>query len=176
LGCHTFAHCNSWETSPSVFEREIHNNEQALKQILAGGSFSTLSYPISCPRPENKRRAAKHFTCCRGGGQNINIGTIDLNYVSAYFLEQSRRGAQPVKDLIEQNTRENGWLIFATHDVCETPTHLGCTDALFEEIVNFAVNSGAQILTVAEACKVAGITASALNEPRAKISCSVPES
>ncbi len=157
LGCHTFAHCDSWETKPKVFEQSIKDNQQALKQILPEASFGSLSYPISCPRPETKRRAARHFKCCRGGGQNFNTGVIDLNYVNACFLEQCRHGAQPVKDLIEQNCRQNGWLVFATHDVCVNPTRLGCTPAFFEEIVAAAVNSSAKVLTVAEACKAVGI-------------------
>jgi hypothetical protein len=40
----------------------------------------------------------------------------------------------------------------STHDVCENPTIYGVTLRLFEETVKYAVESGAQILTVAEAC------------------------
>lgn len=157
LACHTFAHCDSWQTAPREFERSINENNEALNQLLPGSSFRNLSYPISCPRPETKRRAGRHFTCCRGGGQDVNVGGIDLNYVNAYFLEQTAKSPESPQALIERACRENGWLVFATHDVCETPTRLGCTPAFFEEVVACAVKSRAKVVTVAEACKLAGI-------------------
>src|SRR6266566_3501671 len=30
LGCHTFAHCHSWETRPSAFEESIIENRRAI--------------------------------------------------------------------------------------------------------------------------------------------------
>ena len=42
----------------------------------------------------------------RGGGQKFNIGTIDLNQLSAYFLEKSRNNLQAVKDIIDRNRQE----------------------------------------------------------------------
>jgi hypothetical protein len=53
--------------------------------------------------------------------------------------------------VIEQNRAARGWLIFATHDVCNAPTAYGCTPGLFEDIVECSVRSGARIIPVAEA-------------------------
>src|ERR1043165_2497616 len=73
LGCHTFSHCHSWNTSPKDFEDSITENQRSLNSFLPNASFKSLSYPLSCPRPSTKRRAAKHFVCCRGGGQTFNF-------------------------------------------------------------------------------------------------------
>ena len=154
LGCHTFAHCHAWETKPSEFEESIIENNRALVELVPGAAFKTLSYPIDYPRPQTKRRAAKHFTCCRGGGQISNIGTMDLNYVKAFFLEKSRDDPESVKSLIDQNCRARGWLVFATHDICNDPTLYGCTPGFFEEIVRCAINSGARVLPVAKALEM----------------------
>jgi hypothetical protein len=151
LGCHTFGHCHSWETKPAAFERSIIENRLALSELLPGASFRTLSYPISTPRPRTKQRVAKHFVCCRGGGQTFNAGTTDLNYLCAFFLEQSRDNGEAVKSLIDQNRRARGWLIFATHDLCPVPSPFGCTPDFFEDIVQCAVSSGARILPVVQA-------------------------
>lgn len=151
LGCHTFAHCDSWETKTKEFERSVLENEQELLRLTPGGSFRTFSYPISPPRPQTKRTMAKYFACCRGGGQTFNVGTTDLNYLSAYFLEQSRHAPELLKSIIDRNREAVGWLIFATHDVCKMPTPFGCTPDLFEEIVQYAVSSGAEILPVTQA-------------------------
>jgi polysaccharide deacetylase len=151
LGCHTFAHCHSWDTSTREYERSILENQAALETLLPGAFFRTFSYPISPPRPQTKRMVGRRFACARGGGQTFNIGKTDLNYLRAYFLEKTRHDREGVKTLIEQNRAACGWLIFATHDVCNTPTPYGCTPGFFEDIVRCAVRSGARIVPVAEA-------------------------
>lgn len=157
LGCHTFDHFHSWETKPDVFEDSIVRNQLVLKELLPGASFKTFSYPISPPRVLTKRRVARHFTCSRGGGQTFNAGTADLNYLLAYFLEQSGGKAENVKDLIDQNRRVRGWLIFATHDISDSPTPYGCTPHFFEDIVQYTIKTGARILPIARALEVLGI-------------------
>jgi peptidoglycan/xylan/chitin deacetylase (PgdA/CDA1 family) len=151
LGCHTFGHCHAWDTKPRAFEDAIVQNRQALSELVPGSRFKTLSYPVAVPRPQTKQRASKYFACCRCGGQTFNIGTVDLNYLSAYFLEKSRDAPDLVRQVIDQNQQAPGWLIFATHDICENPTPWGCTPQFFAEIVQYAVDSGARILPVFKA-------------------------
>jgi peptidoglycan/xylan/chitin deacetylase (PgdA/CDA1 family) len=156
LGCHTFDHYDSWKTNPSVFENSVIENRRALNELIPGASFKTFSYPINPPRARTKRRVGRHFLGCRGGGQTFNVGTADLNHLSAYFLEKSRNNPKAVKDLIDQNRQARGWLILATHDVCANPSPFGCTPEFFEEIVQYAVSSGARILPVAQALEALG--------------------
>jgi peptidoglycan/xylan/chitin deacetylase (PgdA/CDA1 family) len=150
LGCHTFAHCDSWETNPSLFEASIIQNRHALSALVPGACFETLSYPITPPWPLTKRRVAAHFSCSRGSGQRFNAGSADVDNLFAYFLEQARGKLVEVKSLIERNCRERGWLIFATHDVSDTPTPYGCTPDFFESVVESAVRSGTTIVPVIE--------------------------
>ena len=154
LGCHTFAHCHSWETRATVFERSVVENGLVLDRLFPGAKFRTLAYPISPPRPETKRSIARHFACCRGGGQTFNVGTADLSHLSAYFMEQSRDAPEMLRNVIEQNRGARGWLIFATHDICKDPTPFGCTPEFFESIVRCAVDSGATILPVIRALEM----------------------
>jgi peptidoglycan/xylan/chitin deacetylase (PgdA/CDA1 family) len=151
LGCHTFGHCHSWETPPAAFERSVIENQRALQSLIPGARFHTLAYPIEAPRVGTKRRMGKHFSCCRGGGQVANVGVADLNYLSAYFLEKSRDNLDAVREAIDANRRDNSWLIFATHDVSDTPSPYGCTPGFFEAVVGCAAASGARILPVVEA-------------------------
>ena len=151
LGCHTFAHCHSWDTKTKEFERSILENKAALDKLIPGALFRTFSFPISPPRPRTKRMVAQHFACARGGGQTFNVGKTDINYLRAYFLEKTRHDRDAIKNLIERNRAACGWLIFATHDVCNAPTPYGCTPAFFEDIVECSVRSGARIVPVAEA-------------------------
>jgi glycosyltransferase involved in cell wall biosynthesis/peptidoglycan/xylan/chitin deacetylase (PgdA/CDA1 family) len=154
LGCHTFSHCDSWDTGTSAFEESIVENRRALSRLLPGAEFRSFSYPISLPRPHTKRRTANYFACCRAGGQSANTGIADANQLSAFFLEKSRHNLNAVLDLIDYNRRVRGWLIFATHDISGDPTPFGCTPEFFEQVVQHSVKSGAQIVTVNQALQV----------------------
>jgi peptidoglycan/xylan/chitin deacetylase (PgdA/CDA1 family) len=151
LGCHTFGHCHAWNTHPRLFEEAIVENRRTLAELAPGAIFKTLSYPIGVPRVRTKQIASKYFACCRCGGQTANIGNTDLNYLSAYFLEQTRDDAEAVKAIIDYNRLARGWLVFATHDISPDPTPWGCKPAFFENIVRYAVASGAHILPVFDA-------------------------
>lgn len=168
LGCHTFGHCHSWNTPSDIYDRAIVENREALAEALPGVSFQTFAYPHSAPRLAVKKVTAKYFRCCRGGGmrpgrylhrhtaggQTFNSGWTDLNYLCAFFLEKSRDNPQVVKSLIDQNARSNGWLIFATHDVCPNPSPFGCTPDFFEQVVDWSSASGARILPVVNALEM----------------------
>ncbi len=170
LGCHTYAHCHSWNTAPAAFEASILENQQALARLLPGVEFQTMSYPLCGPRPQTKRRAGTHFRCCRGGGQVFNAGQVDLNNLRAVFLEQLRDQPEAVCGLIHQNQKAAGWLVFATHDLTAQPSRFGCTAEFFESVVRHASESGARILPVAEACRmVEDAAASAASRPSAVI-------
>lgn len=163
LGCHTFGHCHSWNTPPDIYERAILQNQKALTELLPEITFQTFAYPFSAPRLAVKRIAARHFLCCRGGGlrarrhfpgaggQTFNCEVADLNLLCAVFLEQMRDNPKAVKSLIDHNARARGWLIFATHDVRDTPSRFGCTPGFFEQVVQWSLESGARILPVVEA-------------------------
>jgi peptidoglycan/xylan/chitin deacetylase (PgdA/CDA1 family) len=151
LGCHTYSHLNAWETGTRAFADSVARNRQALAEMVPGAEFRTLSYPIDRPRPRTKRRVGRQFDCCRGGGQKINRGTIDLNILNAYFLDKRREDLDEAIRLIDENAAARGWLIFATHDVQDRPSPFGCRPGFFEKIVRRAASSGAAILPVARA-------------------------
>jgi peptidoglycan/xylan/chitin deacetylase (PgdA/CDA1 family) len=151
LGCHTFHHSDAWQTVPRVFEQSVLENRHALSRCLPGAKFETMSYPINSPRPATKRRMAGHFAGCRGGGQRTNTGTVDLNYLFAFFLEQAREQPEVIRQVIERNQAERGWLIFVTHDVTARPGRFGCIPELFDRVVRWSIESGAKLLPVSGA-------------------------
>jgi hypothetical protein len=101
-----------------------------------------------------KRQTGLRFACCRAGGQINNVGTVDLNYVRSFFLEQSRKDPSAIWNLIDRNRVEKGWLVFSTHDVSRQPTKYGCTPEFFDEVVKRAVDSKALVLPVIQALEV----------------------
>jgi peptidoglycan/xylan/chitin deacetylase (PgdA/CDA1 family) len=155
VGCHTFRHSNSWEAGAADFERSILENRVAMGRLFPAVSLRTFSFPHAHPRLDIKRLAARHFQCCRGGGQTFNHTVVDLNLLSCYFLEQSAGDLDAVKKMIDRNRAETGWLIFATHDVRDHPSRFGCTRSFFRDAARQAVSSGALLLPVSQALEVA---------------------
>jgi peptidoglycan/xylan/chitin deacetylase (PgdA/CDA1 family) len=154
LGCHTYGHNHAFTTTPDAFEASILNNRRLVDELLPGFRFRSFSYPFSFPRPVIKHLAGGYFDCCRGGGQTFNAGSADLNDLAAFFLEQTGGCPRVAKNIIDDACRAGGWLILSTHDVCAKPSRFGCTVELFEEVVEHAVRSGADILPVADALQV----------------------
>jgi peptidoglycan/xylan/chitin deacetylase (PgdA/CDA1 family) len=153
LGCHTFEHLDGTRASADAFERSITANRAALHHHVPGQEFSVFAYPLDGPVLNVKRAVGKHFIGCRGGGQTFNRGRMDLNLLKAYFLDWRNRGnLDVVRAVIEQNVAERGWLIFATHDVASAPSKYGCEPEFFDQVVRLAVQSGARVRTMAQAC------------------------
>jgi len=166
LGCHTFNHLYAWETTTQEFIKSVERNKQALNSLFPGRDFQTFAYPIGNPRPGIKAKLKEYFKCCRGGGQAINVGMVDLNLISAYFIDKrNNANIQEIQKIIDYNKLCNGWLILATHDIAENHSPYGCTAKYFEEVVQYAANSGALFLPVGKACERLGRN-DAINEAR----------
>jgi hypothetical protein len=46
MGCQTFSHCHSWNTSSADFEASVLQNRKALNEIMPGRDFRSFSYGI----------------------------------------------------------------------------------------------------------------------------------
>jgi peptidoglycan/xylan/chitin deacetylase (PgdA/CDA1 family) len=154
LGCHTYDHLDAWDVSTSVYAESIENNARTLKFMFPEQAFRTFAYPKSGATLSAKRRIQGRFGCARGGGQVANVGLVDLNLVSAFFLDRrTNANLDDIKAVIDVNEQSRGWLVFATHDVSPDPSPFGCTVELLRETIRNSVASGARILTMTEACE-----------------------
>lgn len=152
IGCHTHDHCPAWETPAVEYLASVQRNALAVAKHVGGGAtFASHSYPISYPRPAAKRRLAHLFRGCRFGGQARNAGTVDLNCLASFFLEQCGGDFAHIERIVDETARQGGWLIFSTHDVDERPTRYGITPAFFSRVVACAVRSSVPILPVGRA-------------------------
>jgi peptidoglycan/xylan/chitin deacetylase (PgdA/CDA1 family) len=156
LGCHTHDHLDAWQVSAGQFLASVEANAQALQRLLPGHRFETFAYPKSGAVAAVKPALAKRFLACRHGGQRGNSGRIDRDLLAACFLDrQQHADLSFVRNLLEDNARTRGWLIFATHDVTPDPSPWGCTPGLLEAVVRHALRTGSRILPVREALRAA---------------------
>ena len=86
---------------------------------------------------------------CRGIYGGVNGPDLDLNLLRANSLYGDVDRLAHVEELISENERKKGWLIFYTHDVRDNPSRYGCTPALLESALSAAIRSGSKISTVA---------------------------
>ena len=152
LACHTFAHCDSWDTGAGKFDASLEENRRALRAWSPQAEFRSFSYPLTSPHPGVKRVAGRRFQTCRGGGQTHNAGVADLALLKSFFIEKSVHRPDAIQAAIAANAADNGWLIFSTHDVSDSPTPYGCTPEMFTRVLDWSLASGATVLPVAEAC------------------------
>ena len=151
IGCHTFNHLGAYEQSFSAFENSIKENQRFVQDAFPQLKFSVFSYPKGQVKPQTKKIVQRYFKCSRGIIPGINKGKIDLNLLKSTRIYGHKANFEWSKKFIHQNVKENGWLIFYTHDVSPEPTPYGCTPNLFEKVLNYSRESGAIILTVEEA-------------------------
>jgi peptidoglycan/xylan/chitin deacetylase (PgdA/CDA1 family) len=158
LGCHTFEHLDGRREAPGAFERSIAANRASLAETLPGVDLPVFAYPLDGPVLGVKTVVGQHFTGCRGGGQTFNGRVIDLNLLKAYFFDGKNRGnLDDVRRVLAENVAACGWLIFATHDVAVEPSKYGCTPQFFSQVVRLAVESGARVRPMMQACRELGI-------------------
>ncbi|MCF7644018.1 polysaccharide deacetylase family protein [Bacillus subtilis] len=156
IGCHTYSHPNIATLNGAQLQNEIDQNHSFLSRILgkhwgAAGSQLNFAYPYNAVSYFAYRRMAKNYRSCRAGENRINRGATCLQMLFGMEIGRPDEDVVQLKAEIDAVKAQPGWLIFFTHDISETPTPYGCTPAAFEKLVQYAVQSGCEILTVNEA-------------------------
>ena len=155
IGNHTYDHINAYEYPIDVYEKSILRNEQIFKDLfLVSNGFQNFSYPLGYVTTGAKRITEKYFRCSRTSYRGINIGKVDLNMLKAYPVYGKGKSISLLKAIIDRNRKNNGWLIFYTHDVADNPSSYGCTPEYLEKVVQYSFNSGSELVTVAQACDI----------------------
>ena len=155
LGCHGFEHVDYQSLDGGQIQDDITRNRQFLMQLGVDTADLNFAYPFGCTSPGVKRLVAKRYTSARGIADGLNVGQVDLSLLRATRLYSGRLSDAQVTELIEENVRRCGWLIFFTHGVDDEPDAFGCTPDLLEHALHMSVQSGAQVLTVREALQQA---------------------
>lgn len=156
IGCHTYTHPNIAALSGTRLQDDIDRNRSFLKRILGARSAGrtekfNFAYPYNAVSYFAYRRLAKNYRTCRAGENLINRGATCPQMLFGMEIGQPEQRSAELTREIDAVKQQPGWLIFFTHDISDTPTPYGCTPATFEQLVQYAVQSGCAILTVNEA-------------------------
>jgi peptidoglycan/xylan/chitin deacetylase (PgdA/CDA1 family) len=150
LACHTFDHPLCCDLTSAELMANCQANRTKAREILGGRAMRNFSFPEGVVTWSAKAALISCYETCRTIEPGINIDPVDMAFLRANAVYSSLGLSQPMA-LIEKNRLENGWLILYTHDVRDRPSPYGCRPSEFRALVRLAVDSGAEILPVAEA-------------------------
>ena|SRR5438093_2819983 len=140
---HSYAHMNCCDLENKALIADCQRSNHA----LAAYGVRNFAYPYGLTDVRVKRLLAGRFDTCRGIAPGINGSDTDLNDLRANAI-YSHRTLDRLFDLIDENTRVGGWLVFYTHDVSEKPSRFGVTVNDFEKLVKVAIKSGMNVGTI----------------------------
>ncbi len=152
LACHTFGHVLSNRVMCSELLANCRDNQMRIAEMLGGYRFENFSFPEGVVTVSAKAALSSVYRTCRTIEPGVNRDPVDLGFLRANRV-YSRWGAAAPKEMVRKSLEEKAWTILYTHDVCDTPSAYGCTPAEFRDVLEYALGSGAEILTVAEAEK-----------------------
>jgi peptidoglycan/xylan/chitin deacetylase (PgdA/CDA1 family) len=138
LGSHTFSHSSSRKVSLSAFREDVRKGYQTLREIVNSQAVENFAFPYGEATLAAKRAVGVEMMSCRGNFHGVNASDVDLNLLNANPLYGDVDKLDEVEQLIRENARQRGWLIFYTHDVQRTPSPYGCTPEFLQAVCRLA--------------------------------------
>lgn len=146
---HTFGHIDATAVSTKDFEKNIEKNQAKLIEIGLPHS-QTFAYPYGQVTSGAKKLIAKKFKGARGITGQVHMSSVDLNQINSNRLYSGQDYKALLGD-ISNLAKNPGWLTIFTHDVRENPSDFGCTPGQLETVLSAIKDSGAQVMTFANA-------------------------
>jgi peptidoglycan/xylan/chitin deacetylase (PgdA/CDA1 family) len=156
IGCHTFSHARVDMLDSESMEEECRRNANSLRDLCPDLRLTNFCYPYGQVTLPRKLQLLQRFDSCRGCFEGINSGVLDLGLLSVIELYDRKINGQQVVRLIREAHERNGWLIFYTHDVAETPSWIGCSRRLLRFAVETALHAKIPCLPVRDALTAVG--------------------
>ena len=144
IACHTHSHLDCRYAKRREIAAEVGENSRAIAGLLGDATPSNFAYPYGAVSLTAKHVLARRFATCRGTGEGVNAGPVDLADLRVVTLYANRFDEATLRRRIDEAAAGNGWIIFYTHDVADEPSEYGCTPAQLEAVVGYA----AQLLPV----------------------------
>lgn len=153
LGCHTFSHRHSPEVGTRELQADLDRNRDFVADAVGQTEFATFAYPYGDASPRTKLLAGRRFPGSRGIRAGVNGRSLDLGQLRAVPLEIRSWTAEAVERHVETARQTNGWIVFFSHDVSDTPSPYGATPAMLEHALGEVRGAGIEILTVKDALR-----------------------
>jgi peptidoglycan/xylan/chitin deacetylase (PgdA/CDA1 family) len=156
IACHSFSHKRACDLDAKTLNAEIEHNQQHLRSLDPSITIENFAYPFGYGSFVRKRQLKTLFKSCRSIVPGVNSGAIDLQFLRAMPLIDRRIDRDGIERAFDDAQKNNGWLIFYTHDVADEPSPYGCSPGLLRDALEAASRRKIPILNMAEALQCAG--------------------
>lgn len=151
IGCHTFAHRRSSQVASAELQADWDRNADFLQEAAEGAELSSFAFPYGDASPRTKALASRRFPVSRGIWKGVNRGSVDAAQLRVQPLEARSWTARAVERRVKRAVETQGWLVFFSHDVSETPSPYGATPDMLKHAIDAAGAAGLDILPVRDA-------------------------
>ncbi len=151
IGDHTYDHIDATTVSLETFEQSINKNQARLKALGLPAS-ETFAYPYGQVSLHSKKLVEQRFKGARGIMSRVHSSSADLNQINSNRL-YAGQGYNALLKEISGLQDTPGWMTIYTHDVRETPSKYGCRPEQLSSVISAVKESGAAVMTVANAIK-----------------------
>ncbi|HEY1796703.1 MAG TPA: polysaccharide deacetylase family protein [Stellaceae bacterium] len=147
IACHTFHHLDCGRNKTPTLLADVDENGAAIESLTGGYTPTNFAFPFGGTSMSSKAAMSRRFESCRGIGFGVNAGTADFADLRANRVRESVEEDGIYRRLVDEARATDGWLIFYTHDVIETPSPYGCTPEQLDTVVAYAA-AACPVLTV----------------------------
>jgi peptidoglycan/xylan/chitin deacetylase (PgdA/CDA1 family) len=151
VGGHTFSHLHVPAVSSRALVKDADRNGAFVREMLGDAWLSSFAYPYGDVSLRTKLLFSHLFPSCRGNHPGVNAGIIDLGQLRAVPLYSRLWWPDDVDRLVAEAKAANGWIIFYSHDVSDSPTPWGCTPTLLKHALRTLQHAGIGVLPVKHA-------------------------
>ncbi|MGU9981928.1 polysaccharide deacetylase family protein [Phreatobacter sp. HK31-P] len=158
IGLHGHCHRAASSMRPAAFAADLAANRARLRRLLPDLRRETYAYPYGLCGLMQKRHLAATVRASRSVQEGINAGRMDLDFVKSVEISERALNADSLDRLLDQVEAACGWLVFFTHDVCDTPSAYGTSIAMLTRVVERTQERGIDILPVGAALDRIGVS------------------
>jgi peptidoglycan/xylan/chitin deacetylase (PgdA/CDA1 family) len=151
IGLHGHRHSAVGRLSAQDFLDDLEQNRTQLDGIDAGIRAKNFAYPFGMAAFARKRQLSSLVHSSRSVFPGVNSGDIDPHFLKCIELTSKWLTLEKLLVHLDDVVKQNGWLIFLTHDVSASPSPYGCSPDLFRRALDGVAARGVDIVTVAEA-------------------------
>jgi len=151
IGCHTFSHLRLPLESNDRVREDIARNQDFVRAILGDYHLASFAYPFGYLDVRKKIEIGRHFPIARGIWPGVNRLDVDFQQLLAVPMESRSFSYELAVNALNEAQASNGWLIFFTHDVSDTPSPYGCTPKTLARVLDEVLRRGIEVLPVKSA-------------------------
>ena len=151
VGCHSFSHIRGARLGDYELLSDVDRNASFVQDHLGDYRLSSFAYPFGDASLRTKSLFGRRFSCSRGISKGVNHGLVDLSQLKAIGLESAWWTPEYVEKAVRRVKRDNGWLIFFTHDVSEDPSPYGATPGMLNHALDLLQAAHIEVLPVKHA-------------------------